>query len=361
MTTAVKFVKGSPDLIEGLAIPFGGPIGGRDLDGEYFTKNTDLCLDWFAERPLLYHHGLNDAVKATVIGRVKSYDIRDDGVWAQAELDKNSRYREVVSKLVDDAALGFSSGTVVHLVDTDTSTGEIKRWPWVEESLTPTPANPAALQVYAVKSTDLVDHLVAIEKPIPSAIVAAAMKSLDRPDDDALPDGAKFAEHIDRLLVDASARVRARKDWHAKSGRVLSSATRERLAAHPEQLRALAADIEDLLATADGDSQKAALAVLAEFELQEARLNGVAVGKSAAMDVSDATYALSTVLRLVEKESQTGEPEATETSGNLGRLQQVRDLLTEYIASAAKEVGSPADLAEIAAEEAARAAIAYAY
>ena len=46
---AVKFVADSEDRIEGLAIPFGGPAGGKDLQGETFTKDTDLALDWFPE------------------------------------------------------------------------------------------------------------------------------------------------------------------------------------------------------------------------------------------------------------------------------------------------------------------------
>src|SRR5690242_12892839 len=54
----VKFAKGADDLIIGVGAPWGGPFNGRDIDGEYFTKSTDFCDEWFAERPLLYNHGL---------------------------------------------------------------------------------------------------------------------------------------------------------------------------------------------------------------------------------------------------------------------------------------------------------------
>ena len=32
-----------------------------------------------------------------------------------------------------------------YLVDIDGNTGEVKRWPWIEQSLTPTPSNPFAI------------------------------------------------------------------------------------------------------------------------------------------------------------------------------------------------------------------------
>ena len=30
---------------------------GRDLQGEFFTPQTEVGLDWYERRPLLYHHG----------------------------------------------------------------------------------------------------------------------------------------------------------------------------------------------------------------------------------------------------------------------------------------------------------------
>lgn len=363
MTVAVKFVKGEEGLIEGLAIPFGSS-GHTDLDGEFFTKSTDFCLDWFDERPLMWHHGLDDAVKTTKIGRVKSYEVRDDGIWYQAQLDKNNRYRAHIGKLIDQGAVGNSSGTMSHLIDSDEATGEIKRWPWVEESLTPTPASPDALQVHAVKSSDLLDHLAAIEAPVPATFVAAAMKALDQiRDDDALPDGVKFADLFDRLLVDGRARVQARKDWHGKSGRVLSAATRERLATHPESLRTLAKELEDLLEEAD--TGKTANPALIETLLLDARLNGVKVSgrKSAAGDVSSAAFALDCVLRLIQSESSGGsdDPDASEDQADVTLLSTARDALTAYIAATAPEVGSEEDLARAADEAAAALALSAAY
>ena len=53
----VRFAEGSDDIVEGLAVSFGGPFrGNSDLYKTRFDK-ADLHLDWFTERPVLYHHG----------------------------------------------------------------------------------------------------------------------------------------------------------------------------------------------------------------------------------------------------------------------------------------------------------------
>ena len=147
---AVKFVDGSDNLIEGPGIPFGGPLvgrdgQGRDLHGEFFTAKTDLALDWFDARPLLYHHGLDGDLQIVPVGVVKSWETKADvGVWTQAQLDESNEYFDAIRDLVRQGKLFFSSGSMPHLVKTDRKTGEIVRWPWVELSLTPSPANPYA-------------------------------------------------------------------------------------------------------------------------------------------------------------------------------------------------------------------------
>lgn len=138
--------------IEGLAIPYIGPLeGNKDFDGERFTKDTDLCLEWFpAGRPLLYHHGHDEKMSTMPIGRqVKSWEL-DAGRWASAQIDKSGQYWEEIKELVAQGRLFFSSGALAHLklVDDD---GNIQRWPWAELSLTPTPANPYAVTMPSAK------------------------------------------------------------------------------------------------------------------------------------------------------------------------------------------------------------------
>ncbi len=180
---AVKFVDGSTDTVEGWLAPYNGPefLGGKDWHGEYFSPATDFALDWFGDwqRPLLYQHGLDDAVKTEVVGRIR-VEARDKGLWMQAQLDAASEYHAEIAALVAEGALGASSGSVAHLVQRSAKTGEIKRWPVIEGSLTPTPANPQATVGYAVKSTDAILHLGVIGTEVPEDITGAGpIKGVD--------------------------------------------------------------------------------------------------------------------------------------------------------------------------------------
>ena len=138
------------DTLEGLAIPFGSPDR-RDLQGEYFTARTDLHLPWFPfdGRPTLYHHGLDAETGSEPIGRQISHEVKTDGVWVEVQLAKRSKWVDLIRSLLDQDALGFSSGALPHLVKTAKS-GEIISWPWVELSATPTPASTDA-RIVAMK------------------------------------------------------------------------------------------------------------------------------------------------------------------------------------------------------------------
>jgi hypothetical protein len=108
----------------------------------------------------------------------------------------------------------------------------------------------------------------------------AAMKALAAwadTRDDSLPAGEPFADNADRLLVDAGAlrdRMTEIRDLRVKAGRVLSAATRERLAAHPAALEQVASDMRELLDTADAGK---AATVSFELELLRAQSLGVEV------------------------------------------------------------------------------------
>lgn len=173
MEYAVKFVQGHDDLIEGMLAPFGG----TDLMGEHFTPETDFELDWFGdfERPLLYAHGTDDAIKTSVIGRMK-VEQTDKGIWMQAQLDKNHAYKDAVSDLIGQGALGLSAGSIerFYFAGRDTKTGAIKHFPLIEGSLTPQPAHPEALLApYAAKSLDAEEHLAVLGVTVPDAIKEA--------------------------------------------------------------------------------------------------------------------------------------------------------------------------------------------
>jgi hypothetical protein len=185
---AVKFSGESETEIEGLLAPDGGPFNGRDVQGEHFSAKTDFCLDWFGERPLLYHHGLDPEVGTAVVGRIKAVERGDLGLWMKAQLDKGSKYYEAIRELIRKGALQLSSGAMSHLAQVSKS-GEILRWPLVEGTLTPTPANPLATVDFATAKA----HFKAIDVEIPGHLAPdpepATLKALS----------GSYEELIDRL------------------------------------------------------------------------------------------------------------------------------------------------------------------
>jgi len=127
-----------------LAIPFGGPRkGGLDLDGEYFSPKTDIKADWFEKRPVLWHHGQDPNVKDAVIGTEGELTKESDGWWAEMWLDRSNAYWSHVNSLLQAGKVFGSSGSMGHLVQ-KARDGEITVWPHIEQTLTPTPANPFA-------------------------------------------------------------------------------------------------------------------------------------------------------------------------------------------------------------------------
>lgn len=131
--------------VAGYLVAWGSPQD-KDLHGEYFTPETELWADKDIPRPMLYHHGLDGKLKAAVIGVINTMKADDYGVWAEAQLDIRQAYAQHIEKLVADGALGWSSGSLPHLVDIAPD-GKILQWPIVEGSLTPTPAQPVKTQV----------------------------------------------------------------------------------------------------------------------------------------------------------------------------------------------------------------------
>jgi HK97 family phage major capsid protein len=158
---AIKSVKqGKQGWVEGYLVTWGGTRD-ADLQGEFFTKNTDLCIDWFPYRPVLYHHGMDysgpdrgPALKS--IGDFQNKDLGTDdlGLWIQAQLNLNDNYGDAVYDMVKASDFGWSSGSVDHLVKVSDH-GEIKTWPLIEGSITPTPAQPAKTTVRALKSLSI--------------------------------------------------------------------------------------------------------------------------------------------------------------------------------------------------------------
>ena len=72
-------------------------FGGLDMEGDEFTKETDLQLDLVpGENPSTT--SIPCANRRYCIGKVSTTEVDDEGVWLEAELDRHQKYIESVLK-----------------------------------------------------------------------------------------------------------------------------------------------------------------------------------------------------------------------------------------------------------------------
>jgi hypothetical protein len=167
-----------------LAIPFGGPLDGKDLDGEFFSPRTDIKADWFDRRPLVWHHNLDGTMKADpVMGTADDTEKSDEGWWSTIWLDRSHQYWAQVDALLRAGKVFGSSGSLHTFVKTDRKTGEILVWPYIEQTLTPTPANPYSRIVPA----KAIAHFDAANLILPPS-VRGLLSDLDSQQADLRPD-----------------------------------------------------------------------------------------------------------------------------------------------------------------------------
>lgn len=113
---------------------------------DFFTKSTDFWLGQWDKRPMLYHHGQDEGTKdAPIIGVWTKAWADDAGVWMQGQLDKAHRYHAAIKELARRGLLRISTDSAPHLVQRapqPNGTNEVKVWPVMAGSLTPTAAEP---------------------------------------------------------------------------------------------------------------------------------------------------------------------------------------------------------------------------
>ncbi len=144
-------------VLDVLGVPYGGPYGGRDAQGEYFTAETDLWLERIPKRPVVYYHGLAEGEGVPqVIGEELGWERRADGVWFRVLLDKGKALARQVWEAAQRGLARASSGAIGHLVRV-AADGRILVWPIGELSLldarTHRPANPYAVALVHAKAT----------------------------------------------------------------------------------------------------------------------------------------------------------------------------------------------------------------
>jgi len=137
-----------------LGLPYGGPVKGRDLDGEAFSADTDIWLKVGDFVNLTYYHGFEPdepgkmQAQPALIGRAEYTGADERGHWFEPMLD----LEEPLAKRLVDAGvekLRASSGAVNHLVR-KADGGVITTWPVGELALFDTnewrkPANDFAV------------------------------------------------------------------------------------------------------------------------------------------------------------------------------------------------------------------------
>ena len=123
-----------------------------DLEGDFFSPETDLGVESGSKLPVYYQHGYDPVFKTKRIGRATA-EFQDAGVWLEAQLEMRDEYERGLMELAEAGKLGWSSGAAGHLVDREQvgKSWHIKSWPIAEASLTPTPAEPRNTAV-SVKS-----------------------------------------------------------------------------------------------------------------------------------------------------------------------------------------------------------------
>lgn len=152
-------------------------FGGKDLSGEFFTKNTEI-KSAYTDLGLLYvdfEHGFdvdeagNDENNVLGVVDWKTAKIDDKGVFVERILNRQSQYIQYISDLIDAGVVGTSSQAVSGKT-VKKSSGEIVEWPLMRDSITFTPMEPRMLGENALSSAKSLAELVPYCKSLRSLV-----------------------------------------------------------------------------------------------------------------------------------------------------------------------------------------------
>ena len=136
---SIKALRGKGEYVGAevpiLGIPFGGPVEGRDEDGEAFHKGTDIWLQPGDTVPITYYHGYGPDEPGAwqdppaIIGLATYAKADGRGHWFDGQLDGTEPLAErVTDALKSNRPVAASSGAVSHLVRVRRN-GLIDVWP----------------------------------------------------------------------------------------------------------------------------------------------------------------------------------------------------------------------------------------
>jgi hypothetical protein len=134
---------GEVGRVGGYLVRFTTP-GDPDVVGEFFTKGTHYDKQDGERLGVYYHHGFDGHMKTRKIGdAIVKFD--DVGVWIEAQLNMADEYERALYEMgILTGKMGWSSGAVAHLYESEDIAGAfwIKTWVLAEASITPRPAEP---------------------------------------------------------------------------------------------------------------------------------------------------------------------------------------------------------------------------
>ena len=141
---------GSGSRYGALANRFGGPEQ-KDLQNEWFSPDTDFGPSAGDGAIVLLNHGnpIDPALSSFSQLTLGTARVRraHNGIFASFELDEGDPVNAAIIELIHAGAFRWSSGSRGDLVRRK-SNGEITRWPPVEFSLTPSPAEPRLEKIH---------------------------------------------------------------------------------------------------------------------------------------------------------------------------------------------------------------------
>ena len=242
-----------------------------DLEGDYFTRDTNFWLDTYKRQPVLFNHAMGDLPDGTSdlpanfrFGTIVKLAPDDNGLWIEAQIDEHNEWVEAVLALIEKGVLHWSSGSVPHLVKGNDD-GWLESWPIIEGSTTPTPAEPRKTDVVRLK------HFVnqQVEGP-PGAQPEQGARRANMPDV-VLPSKTNDMEEPTMTLTltpeTVKAWVRAYVDTNADvMNDAIATVKQEGEGALTEMLRPLAEE----LATMAGVEVEEALSYLVQYVAEKA-------------------------------------------------------------------------------------------
>lgn len=184
-------MKAVGDRLLEVTVAYGGPKGGKDAHGEYFSTKTDFDPENFPTPPLLYYHGYNEQSrkmpKPVVTGKLLARRSAPHGHVLTYQL-KSGKYADLQWEAAQAAKCAVSPGTVGHLIRKDTSTGELLYWPLAEVSAWDVAPDRQPANLYSIGLPALKAHYLEAGITLPDTLA---------PTPEAAGDAAGSSGHAD--------------------------------------------------------------------------------------------------------------------------------------------------------------------